>query len=325
MPTCRRSVPRSGGAARSRCSASGSGSRSRASRCGTPRARESARERTVTGRSGAPRSGAVRTRSFGVGSRRRSPGATPTDAIALRHFRHDLQVRQKPDRSFVTVADTAIEQLLRERIADAFPDHGVIGEEFGTEAGAAAVRWYVDPIDGTHNYLRGVPIFGTLLAVERDSELQAAVISAPALGGRWHAWRGGGAWARTLGDAAPRRTGVSRITTLADAQILYTSKTDLGASGRVPGLSALLAQAWRERGFGDFWSYTLVAEGAAEAMVEVALKSWDAAAPFLLVEEAGGRVTDFEGRRTWDGATIAATNGLLHDVFLETLSRRTEG
>lgn len=248
-----------------------------------------------------------------------------TDAIALEHFRANPVTERKPDRTFVTVADTAIERLVRERIADAFPDHGIVGEEYGTDAGAAAVRWYVDPIDGTHNYMRGVRIFGTLLAVERDGELQASVISAPALGERWFCWRGGGAWATCRDDPAPRRIDVSGIDAVADAHVLTTSTSELEASGRAPGMRALLAAAWRERGFGDFWSYTLVAEGSAEAMFEVGLSPWDAAAPWLLVEEAGGRVTDFDGRRAWDGGTILATNGLLHDVVLETLSRGTEG
>ena len=236
-----------------------------------------------------------------------------TDAIALEHFRRDLGVQRKPDRTFVTLADTAVEQRLRERIGDAYPDHGVVGEEFGTEAGDAETRWYVDPIDGTHNYMRGVRIFGTLLAVERAGELEAAVISAPALGERWFGWRGGGAWALATGEAAPRRISVSTIDALGDAHVLTTSTAELERSGRAPGTRGVLAGAWRERGFGDFWSYTLVAEGAAEAMFEVGLRPWDAAAPWLLVEEAGGRVTDLDGRRRWDDGSILATNGLLHD------------
>lgn len=248
-----------------------------------------------------------------------------TDGIAMQHFRRDLQVEQKPDRSFVTVADTAVERLLRERIADAYPDHGVVGEELGTEAGAATTRWYVDPIDGTHNYLRGVPIFGTLLAVERDGEIQAAVISAPALRERWFGWRGGGAWATGGSRTAPTRIRVSGIADLADAQVLYTSPPMLARSGLAPGFPALIDRAWRDRGFGDFWSYMLVAEGAAEAMVEVGLKPWDAAAPALLVEEAGGRVTDLDGGRGVDAPSILASNGLLHEQVCSILAGREEG
>ena len=118
------------------------------------------------------------------------------DALALLHFRRDLEIMTKPDRSFVTVADQAIERLIRERILAAYPEHGLVGEEYGSEAGAARCRWYIDPIDGTHNFIRGVPLFGTLLALEVDGELQLGVISAPALRERWYARRGGGAWRR---------------------------------------------------------------------------------------------------------------------------------
>jgi histidinol-phosphatase len=247
-----------------------------------------------------------------------------TDAIAMKHFRRDLRVRQKPDRTFVTVADTAIEQRLREKIAAAFPKHGVVGEEFGDDGAGTPTRWYIDPIDGTHNYMRGVPVFGTLMAVERDGEIQAAVISAPALRTRWAAWRGGGAWAMsTIGGASPRRLSVSRIGSLEDAQVLFTSESEIGRSGLVPGLRKVLDRAWRERGFGDFWSYALVAEGAAEAMVEVEIKPWDAAAPFLLVEEAGGRATDIDGDRSIRGSTFIATNGRMHDDLLAILSGRS--
>ncbi len=117
------------------------------------------------------------------------------DALALAHFRRDLVIETKPDRSFVTEADQAIERGIRSRIAAAYPDHGLVGEEYGHVAGQGSVTWYIDPIDGTHNFMRGVPLFGTLLAVEADGELQVGVMSAPALGGRWFARRGGGAWA----------------------------------------------------------------------------------------------------------------------------------
>jgi histidinol-phosphatase len=241
------------------------------------------------------------------------------DALARAAFRRDLEISTKPDRTFVTQADTAIERAIRSRIAAAYPDHGLVGEEYGTEAADAPTRWYIDPIDGTHNFIRGVPLFGTLLAVERDGELQAAVLSAPALRERWWARRGGGAWARSAGDEAPRRIHVSGIGSLVDAQILYGSGHDIEASGLAPGFRALRGEVWRERGFGDFWGYALLAEGAAEAMIEVELWPWDAAAPTILVEEAGGRVTDFGGRRGVDAGTILASNGLLHDTFLERL------
>lgn len=235
------------------------------------------------------------------------------DVLARASFRRDLRIETKPDRTFVTEVDRAIERRIRERLADAFPDHGVVGEEYGSEATDAAIRWYVDPIDGTHNFIRGVPLFGTLIAVERDGELQAGVLSAAALRERWWAHRGGGAWARHLGADRPERIRVSGVTALADAQLLYGSGHDIEASGRAPGFRGLLGRVWRERGFGDFWGYALLAEGAAEATVEVDLSPWDAAAPFVLLEEAGGRATDLEGRRRIDSGTFLASNGHLHD------------
>ena len=244
-----------------------------------------------------------------------------TDEIALRHYRRDLEITRKPDTTFVTQADTAIERFIRERIADAFPDHGVVGEEYGSEGADVAERWYVDPIDGTHNYLRGVPLFATLLAVERDGELQAAVVSAPALGERWYGWRGGGAWATSRREGgAPRRIHVSGIAAVEEAQVLYASAFDIESSGLAPGFRTLLSRAWRERGFGDFWGYTLVADGAAEVMVEQDLWPWDAAAPALLVEEAGGRATDLAGIRSIHNRTFLATNGIIHDTVLRILT-----
>jgi histidinol-phosphatase len=236
------------------------------------------------------------------------------DELARAHFRRDLQIETKPDRSFVTQADTAIERRIRARLTAAFPGHGLVGEEYGTSDGGASVRWYIDPIDGTHNFIRGIPLFGTLLAVERDGELQAAVMSAPALDERWWAHRGGGAWARDRGATEPRRIEVSGVTSLGDAQVLYGSGRDIADSGRAPGFEALLRDVWRERGFGDFWGYALIAEGAAEVMVEVELSPWDAAAPALIVEEAGGRATDLDGRRAIDSGTFLVSNGPLHDT-----------
>lgn len=241
------------------------------------------------------------------------------DAITRQHFRRDIQVDRKPDRTFVTEADTEVERRIREHIQGAFPDHGLVGEEYGTEAGSASVRWYIDPIDGTHNFMRGIPLFGTLLAAERDGELQVAVLSAPALDERWWAHRGGGAWARNRGETTARRMHVSQIRDLADSQVVYGGGRDIVASGRAPGFERLLDEVWRERGFGDFWGYTIVADGGAEAMVEVGLKSWDAAAPTVLIEEAGGRVTDLEGRRSIHSGSFVTSNGPLHDTILERL------
>jgi histidinol-phosphatase len=245
------------------------------------------------------------------------------DRIALGAFRRDLVIETKPDRTFVTQADRGIEQELRARIADEFPDHGIVGEEFGTSDPDASVRWYLDPIDGTHNFMRGVPLFGTLLGIERDEELQVGVVSAPALGSRWYARRGGGAWAVDRGPSGgsqtPRRIAVSKVASVPDMQLLYGSARDVATGGKAPGFDALIADTWRDRGLGDFWGYTLVAEGAAEAMVEADLSSWDMAAPFVVVEEAGGRITDLSGRRTIHERSALATNGILHEEVLERL------
>ena len=241
------------------------------------------------------------------------------DALALAFFRRDLVIESKPDRSFVTDADRAIEKHIRERIVATYPGHGVVGEEFGTDPGAGRVRWYVDPIDGTHNFMRGVPLFGTLLGLEADGDLLVGVMSAPALGGRWFARRGGGAWAiSAVGPDAGqrRRIEVSHVSSIADAHLLYGSAQEIADSGVAPGFPALIGEVWRDRGFGDFWGYALVAEGAAEAMVEVGPKSWDLAAPLVIIEEAGGRLTDLDGVRTIHAGTVLASNGRLHDEVL---------
>jgi histidinol-phosphatase len=146
-------------------------------------------------------------------------------------------------------------------------------------------------------------------------------MSAPALDERWWAWRAGGAWARNRGETA-RRISVSRVERLDDSQVLYGSGRDIVRSGRAPGFESLLDEVWRERGFGDFWGYALVAEGAAEAMVEVGLKSWDAAAPAVIIEEAGGQATDLDGRRAIDSGTFLVSNGLLHDEIRGRLTKR---
>jgi len=237
------------------------------------------------------------------------------DGVALEHFRRDLVIERKPDRSFVTVADQGIEREIRARIGARYPDHGLIGEEYGNAGVDAATRWYIDPIDGTHNFIRGVPLFGTLLAVEHEGEIQAGVISAPAMRQRWWAARGLGSFHRDL-DGSVRRIHVSRVDAVEDAQILYGSRRENVASGAMPGFDRLIEDAWRARGFGDFWGYTLLAEGCAEAMLETLMKPWDLAAPQIVIEEAGGRVTDAFGERRIDATSFVATNGLLHDEVL---------
>lgn len=238
------------------------------------------------------------------------------DLLSMAGFRRDLRVDTKPDGSFVTEVDLSIEHMMRDHIRAAYPGCGLIGEEEGIDGDGAAVCWYIDPIDATHNYMRGVPVFATLLAVALNGEVVMGVVSAPALRERWVAWRGGGAWRG--GD----RLGVSRIATIEESKLLYGSRTKDLATGVVPGLDKTLAEAWRERGFGDFWGYMLVAEGASEAMIETGAHTWDWAAPSIIVEEAGGRFTTATGERRIDGASAVGSNGLIHDELLRRLRRR---
>ena len=241
------------------------------------------------------------------------------DRIALRWYRREVPISRKPDRTFVTEADRAIERLVRDRIRAIYPDHGFVGEEYGDEDGAAGVRWYIDPIDGTHNFIRGVPLFGTLLAVEVDGEMQVGVMSAPAMSERWYAARGRGAWAIAR-DGLRRRLLVSSVDALGEAQLIYGSRRENVASGLMPGFDAVIDACWRDRGFGDFWGYALVAEGAAEAMIETGMHSWDVAAPMIIIEEAGGRVTDMSGARDVNAASFVGSNGLLHEELLRGLA-----
>jgi histidinol-phosphatase len=241
-----------------------------------------------------------------------------TDAIALGHFAGELTITSKHDRTLVTQADTEVETRLRSRIAESFPHHGIVGEEFGTEAGDGETRWIIDPIDGTNNFVRGIPVWATLLAVERSAELVAAVASAPALRQRWYAAIGNGARTRTAGGPE-REIHVSTVARLEQAQLLYSTLRTLDRSGIGDGLRDAVGRAWRDRGFGDFWGYMLVAQGSAEAMVEVGPTIWDLAAPALIVAEAGGRFTDLAGEPSYAGPAALATNAILHDELLSIL------
>ena len=235
------------------------------------------------------------------------------DGLALAGFRRDIEISTKPDKTLVTEIDRSIERLVRERLNREFPGAGIVGEEEGTEAGGASVCWYVDPIDGTHNFVRGVPVFATLLAVAVEGELQLGAVSAPAMRERWLAWRGGGAW------RGSERISVSAVAAIEESQLLYSSRRDEVASGLLPGFDAVMDAAWRTRGFGDFWGYMLVAEGAAEAMIETGAHTWDWAAPLVVVEEAGGRFTSAAGVRAIDAGSAVASNGLIHDELLRRL------
>jgi histidinol-phosphatase len=243
-----------------------------------------------------------------------------TDAIALRHLAGELTVDAKSDATLVTQVDTEIEERIRSRIEAAFPDHGIVGEELGTVAGDAETRWIIDPIDGTHNLVRGIPVFATLIAVEREGVLVAAAVSAPALGRRWHAVRGEGAFARDLIGERPIH--VSTIAELGEAQVLSSGLQPMHRAGFGDAVMRLTDAVWRDRGFGDFWGYMLVAEGAAEVMLEIGPTLWDLAAPAMIVEEAGGRLTDFSGRPSYQGPRALATNGYLEADVIALLASR---
>lgn len=241
--------------------------------------------------------------------------ADTADAVSLGHFRRpDLAVEAKPDLTLVSEADRETEAAIRAVLHDARPDDAVYGEEYGLEDSGNRRRWIVDPIDGTHGYVRGLPVWATLVALEVDGELVVGVMSAPALGTRWWAARGVGAYRD--GD----RIGVSRVARVEDAHLAYSGVDTLDGAGRGERFMALARRFWRTRGFGDFWSYALLAEGAVDAVVEgPGLQLYDLAAPLLVVEEAGGTFTDLDGVRTASGGTAVATNGALHDAVLAAL------
>ncbi|GGM07584.1 inositol monophosphatase family protein [Nakamurella endophytica] len=251
--------------------------------------------------------------------------ADAADAISIDRFgAGDLRVEAKPDLSPVSDADLAVERALRGVLERARPGDTVLGEEFGGAAAATSSagerRWILDPIDGTKNYVRGVPVWATLIALF-DGDLPAVgVVSAPALARRWWAAEGDGAWGSVAG-AQPRRLHVSGVRRLEDASVSYSEVGEWAAAGRGDRFAALLDQAWRTRAYGDFWSYVLVAEGAVDVAAEPELSLWDLAALVPVVREAGGRLTGVDGSPIGLHSTSAlATNGLLHPAVTALLN-----
>jgi histidinol-phosphatase len=234
------------------------------------------------------------------------------DAIALRHAALTVLTETKADGTPVTVADRAIERVLRERIDRDRPGESILGEEEGGALPASGACWILDPIDGTKNFARGIPLYGTLLARWEDGVLTDAIVSAPGLGSRW--WATGGA---AFKDGA--RIQVSPVSALADADICTGGLDWAHRAGA--SIDALLGAGRRHRGFGDFWGHLLVAQGSMEAMIEYApLALWDIAAPRCILEAAGGRVTDHAGDAAFKPGPVIATNGLLHDAMVAALS-----
>ncbi|HTO55429.1 MAG TPA: inositol monophosphatase family protein [Myxococcota bacterium] len=244
--------------------------------------------------------------------------ADRADAIALRLFRsQDLHVEEKADRSLVTQADREIEAAARALLGQRHPELGILGEELGSAAGSSDSRLVIDPIDATFNFVRGVPVFATLLAIERAGEVVAGLVSAPALGGaRWHAARGAGAW------EGKHRLRVSGVRELAHAQLFHGSIGGYEGVRTPPGLVELARVTHRQRGFGDFWQHCLVAAGSGEIACDPIVQPWDIAALQVLVEEAGGRATALDGQRSIYAGSLVSTNGHLHEAALERLRGR---
>ncbi len=245
--------------------------------------------------------------------------ADAADAITTARFRAlDLAVERKPDRTPVTDADTAVEDAIRALLASERPSDAVLGEERGGSA-ATGRAWVLDPIDGTKNFLRGVPVWATLVALVEDGDPVLGLISAPLLGRRWWAATGSGAWLRE--GASERRLAVSGVSSLEDA---YLSTTDLGSwteyHSREKYLE-LVDACWESRAFGDFWQHCLVAEGALDVVAECIVNPWDVAAAQVIVTEAGGRFSDLAGEPRYDNGSALSTNGLLHEDALAILKR----
>jgi histidinol-phosphatase len=250
--------------------------------------------------------------------------ADTADAITTARFgAADLVVDAKPDLTPVSDADRAVEQALRAAIAGARPGDAVLGEEFGEDPGpaAGARRWVIDPIDGTKNFVRGVPVWATLIALLDGTDPLVGVVSAPALGRRWWAARGGGAWTSAFG-APPRRITVSRVADIGDASLSYASLGGWAEAGRREAFLELTDACWRTRAYGDFWSYVLLAEGAVDLATEPELSLWDVAALAPIVTEAGGRFTALDGTDGVHGGNAAASNGLLHEALLAFIGDR---
>jgi histidinol-phosphatase len=241
--------------------------------------------------------------------------ARAAGAIALRYYRSGVEVTIKPDDTPVTQADREAEETIVSALGRVFPAWGFLGEEFGAR-GAADVRWIIDPIDGTKNFVRRIPVWATLLALEAGGEVVAGVIHNPVTGELYAARRGGGA---TLNGQPVR---VSDVDDLWSATLLHAGLRLYRKAGVWDGLVRLIDATERQRGFGDYLGYTLVAEGKAEMYVEVDLKPWDLAPCKIVVEEAGGRFTDLAGVPTIYSGSALATNGRLHDAALAAFAAR---
>jgi len=241
--------------------------------------------------------------------------ADDADSLTMDRFRSvDLHVSTKPDATLVSDADHSVEQALRRTLGRARPRDAVLGEENGA-TGWGPRRWVIDPIDGTHSYLRGVPVWATLVALMDGDDVIVGCVSAPALGRRWWASAGDGAWTgKSLLNARPCR--VSDVSEVADASFSYSSLDSWEEIGRLEAVTALIRRCWRSRAYGDFWSHVLVAEGAVDIAAEPALALHDMAALSVVVTEAGGQFSGLDGRPGPLGRNALSTNGRLHDAAM---------
>lgn len=245
--------------------------------------------------------------------------ADAADQVSLQRFRAlDLKVETKPDRSPVTDADKSTEQAIKAILAGERPDDGIIGEEFGT-SGSVTRKWIIDPIDGTANYLRGVPVWATLIALSIDGKAVLSVVSAPALGRRWWAAPGLGAWTSDV-DGSVRQLAVSGIGQLENASLSYNNLQLWDQFGYLEPLMKLSRQVWRTRAYGDFLSYMFLAEGSVDVVAEHDLKIYDIAALVPIVEQAGGTFGAIDGPLTEDSSSVLATNGKLHQLVMDVLA-----
>ena len=247
--------------------------------------------------------------------------ADMADQISISRFRStDLQITEKPDLTPVSDADRKIEEVIRQHLAKSNPGDGVIGEEFENKISSNNREWILDPIDGTKNYIRGVPIWASLIALRENNEFTCTVVSAPAINRRWYATKGNGAFVseNILGDKKSRRLSVSGVSKIADASFAFAEivKKDHWESNYEPFLK-LTNEVWRSRGFGDFWAHMLVAEGAVDFTIEPKLALWDMAALYLIVKEAGGSFTNLAGEDGVVGPGAISSNGKLHDELVK--------
>jgi histidinol-phosphatase len=241
--------------------------------------------------------------------------ADQADSISLDRFKaQDLKIDTKPDLTPVTDADRAVEEMLRITLSRARTRDAVMGEEFGT-TGHGPRRWVLDPIDGTKNFVRGVPVWATLISLFDGDEPVVGLVSAPALNKRWWAAKDVGAWTGRRLESATRCR-VSEVSELGDASLSYSSLSGWEERGLLDGFLDLARSVWRTRGYGDFWSYCLLAEGAVDIACEPEVSLWDLAALDVIVREAGGRFTDLSGVPGPGGGSALATNGVLHDAAL---------